>query len=115
MERISFAFISFTACLGIRLADDLRLAGQLVAGKAQSLARGLLGDARDLEHDPARLDYRNPVLGRTLTGTHTGLSGLRSDRLVGEYLYPDLAAALKGCALAYSCGEFFTLQENNFL
>src|SRR5699024_7521422 len=39
-------------------------------------------------------DYRDPVLGRTLTGTHTGLGGLRSDRLVGEYLYPDLAAAL---------------------
>ena len=49
MERISFAFILFTTVLGIRLADYAGLAGQLVAGETQGLARYFLTYAGSLE------------------------------------------------------------------
>src|SRR5699024_10432192 len=94
--RISLAFILFTYFLNFQVLalHDLALDGQLVAGQAQGLAGDFLGHAGDLEHDAAGLDDGNPVLGGTLTGTHTGLSGLLGDGLVGEDLDPDLTATL---------------------
>ena len=59
--------------------SDLKAKTQGEPIEVKMCIRDSLGDARDLEHDPARLDYRDPVLGRTLTGTHTGLGGLRSE------------------------------------
>src|SRR5262245_49593246 len=46
--------------------DHLGLHGQLGPGQAQRLFRQRLRDARELEHDAARLDHRHPVLRRTL-------------------------------------------------
>src|SRR5256885_533872 len=50
--------------------------------------------ARQLEHHAARLDHRDPALRRALARAHAGLGRLRRDRLVGEDVDPDLAAAL---------------------
>src|SRR5699024_10829335 len=47
-----------------------------------------------LKEHTARLYNGNPVLGASLTGTHSSLSGFFSNRLVGEDLDPDLTATL---------------------
>jgi hypothetical protein len=39
-------------------------------------------------------DDGDPILGRTLAGSHSGFGRLLGDWFIGEYLYPDLAAAL---------------------
>ena len=96
IARTSVAFISFTYFLGFEILalDDLRLDGQLVAGQTQGLAGDLFGNTGDLKHDTAGLDYCDPILGGTLTGTHAGLGRLLGDGLVGEDLDPDLTATL---------------------
>src|SRR5574344_60841 len=95
IARTSLAFISFTYFLGLDLAlDDLGLDRQLVAGKTQSFASGLFGDAGDLEHDTTGLNNCHPIFRGAFTGTHTGLSRLLSNGLIGEDLDPDLTAAL---------------------
>src|SRR5439155_25974088 len=73
---------------------ELRLDGQLAARESQRFLRERLRHAGELEHDAARLDNRDPVLGRALPGTHAGLGRLLADRLVREDVDPDLAAAL---------------------
>src|SRR5919198_6228459 len=45
---------------------ELRLQRQLRAGQAQRLLGERLGHAGELEHDPARLDHRDPLLGPAL-------------------------------------------------
>src|SRR5687768_15436865 len=76
------------------LDHELRADRQLVAGEAHRLAGDRLRDARHLEHDPARLDDRHPVVGRALAGAHPDLRRLLGDRLVREDPDPDAAAAL---------------------
>ena len=58
------------------------------------IAGDIFGDAGDLKHDTAGLNNGNPILRGALTGTHTGLSRLLSDGLIGEDLDPDLTATL---------------------
>src|SRR6185437_879643 len=72
----------------------LRLDGELHPGEAHGLAGERLGNSGELEHDAARLDDGDPVLGRALAGAHAGLRGLLRRRLVREDVDPDLAAAL---------------------
>src|SRR5690606_22754394 len=80
---------------GTSLTDDeTGLHGQLVLRAAHGLARELLGDTRELEHHAARLDVRDPPLGRALAGTHAGLGGLLGQRTVGVDVDPHLAATL---------------------
>src|SRR5829696_1510006 len=74
--------------------DELRLHRQLLTGQAQRLLRERLRHARELEHHAARLDHDDPTLGRALPLAHPGLGGLLRERLVGEDVDPDLAAAL---------------------
>src|SRR4051794_17253819 len=74
--------------------NDLRLHRQLPPGQPQRLACQRLGNTRELEHDPAGLDDRDPVLGRTLPGAHARLGGLRGHGLVRKDVDPDLPAAL---------------------
>src|SRR5215211_4701223 len=73
---------------------ELRLDRQLHAGEAHRLAREVLLDARELEHDAAGLHDRHPVFRRALPRAHARLGGLLGDRLVGEDVDPDLAATL---------------------
>src|SRR5205807_8916672 len=73
---------------------ELGLDRQLAPGKAQSLLRQWLGHARELEHDAAGLDDRDPVLRGALAGAHARLGRLLADRLVREDVDPDLPAAL---------------------
>src|SRR4051794_37451846 len=73
---------------------ELGLDGELLAGEADGLAGERLRNAGELEHDAARLDDRDPVLGRALAGAHAGLRRLLRRRLVREDVDPDLAAAL---------------------
>src|SRR3954452_7574753 len=73
---------------------ELGLHRQLAPGEAQRLLRERLGDAGQLEHDAARLDDGDPVLGRSLAGPHARLGRLLGHRLVREDVDPDLAAAL---------------------
>jgi hypothetical protein len=63
-----------------------------VSGQPDRLACERLGDAGDLEHDPARLHDGDPALGVPLTGPLTGLGGLLRVGLVREDVDPDLAA-----------------------
>ena len=65
-----------------------------MGSQTQRLARGLFRNAGNLEQDAAGLHNGNPVLGRTLTGTHSGLSGLLSHGLIGEDLDPNLTATV---------------------
>src|SRR5829696_3634347 len=74
--------------------DELRLHRQLLAGQAQRLLRERLRHARELEHHATRLDHDDPALGGALPLAHPGLGGLLRERLVGEDVDPDLAAAL---------------------
>ena len=60
-----------------------------MAGQTERLAGDIFGDAGDLKHDTAGLNNGNPILRGALTGTHTGLSRLLSDGLIGEDLDPD--------------------------
>src|SRR3954454_19961430 len=73
---------------------ELGLDGQLLAGEADGLAGERLRNPGELEHDAARLDDRDPVLGRALAGAHARLRRLLGRRLVGEDVDPDLATAL---------------------
>src|SRR5512146_1763179 len=73
---------------------ELRLDRQLLPGEAKRLLRQRLRHAGELEHHLARLDDRDPALGRALAGAHAGLGGLLGERLVREEVDPDLAAAL---------------------
>src|SRR5581483_4655254 len=75
-------------------AHELRLDRQLLAGEAERLLGERLVHARELEHDPARLDDGDPALGRALALAHARLGRLLRVRLVGEDVDPDLAAAL---------------------
>ena len=65
-----------------------------MAGQTQGLTGDLFGNTGDLKHDTAGLNNCDPVLGRALTGAHTGLGRLLGDGLIGEDLDPDLTAAL---------------------
>src|SRR6266496_709577 len=53
-----------------------------------------LRHAGELEHHATRLDDRDPVLRRALSGAHAGLSRLLGSGLVREDVDPDLATAL---------------------
>ena len=57
---------------------------QFVTGLPHGFSSKVLRDTGELEHHSAGLDDRHPELGRTLAGTHAGLSRLRRDRLVAE-------------------------------
>src|SRR5437763_3141871 len=65
---------------------------QLPAREAQGFLGKPLVDAGQLEHDAARLDDGDPVLGRALAGAHARLGRLLRHRLVREDVDPDLAA-----------------------
>src|SRR3954451_19926630 len=84
--------------------DDLRLHGQLVAREAKRLLRKRLRHAGELEHHAARLHDRDPRLGRALALAHARLGRLLCDRLVGEDVDPDLAAALDLARHRDTCG-----------
>ena len=73
---------------------ELGLDRQLVAGQAHRLLGEVLRHARELEHHAPRLDDGDPALGVALARAHAGLGGLLRERLVGEDVDPDLAAAL---------------------
>src|SRR3954466_10354857 len=73
---------------------ELGLDGELLAGEADGLAGERLRNAGELEHHAARLDDRDPVLGRALAGAHARLRRLLRRRLVREDVDPDLPAAL---------------------
>src|SRR5437868_12071034 len=75
-------------------AHEFRLDRQILARKAQRVLGERLGHARELEHDAAGLDHRDPPLGRALALAHARLGRLLRERLVGEDVDPDLAAAL---------------------
>src|SRR6185295_18368483 len=74
--------------------DELGLHRQLVPREAHGLTGERLGHAGQLEHHAARLDHRDPALGRALAGAHAGLGGLLGHGLVGIDVDPDLAATL---------------------
>ena len=79
MLRISFAFIIIHHHVSVSAAlraTIFVLQGSLWLARRMSLAGGILGNAGDLKHNSARLHNGNPILGRTFTGTHTGLGGL---------------------------------------
>src|SRR6266516_6542228 len=79
----------------IRLSfHELRLERNLRARETKRFLGERLRDAGELEHHPAGLDDRDPVLRRALAGAHAGLGGLLRRRLVREDVDPDLAAAL---------------------
>src|SRR3954447_21888147 len=91
----SFRLRSWLALKEIRLPfHELGLHRQLAPGEAQRLLRERLGDAGQLEHDAARLDDGDPVLGRALARAHARLGRLLGHRLVREDVDPALAAAL---------------------
>src|SRR3954452_4811157 len=73
---------------------ELRLHGQLLRGEPQGFLRKRLRHAGELEHDAARLDDGHPSFGRALALAHARLGRLLRERLVGEDVDPDLAAAL---------------------
>src|SRR5690606_32391634 len=50
--------------------NEARANRQLGSAQAQSLAGDLLADAVNLEHDPARLDARRPVIDGALALAH---------------------------------------------
>src|SRR6188474_1222971 len=72
----------------------LRLDGELHPGEAHGLAGKRLGNSGELEHDAARLDDGDPVLGRALAGAHAGFGRLLRHRLVGKNVDPDFSTAL---------------------
>src|SRR5688572_1971667 len=74
--------------------DELGLDRELLDGALHGAASELLVHAGQLEHDPARLDHRDPALGVALARAHAGLGRLLGDGLVREDVDPDLAAAL---------------------
>src|SRR6187431_21942 len=76
------------------LNNELRVDRQLVACETHGLPGDRLRDARHLEHHPARLDHRDPVVGGPLAGSHPDLRRLLCDRLVREDPDPDASTAL---------------------
>ena len=62
--------------------------------ETHSFSCDFFADARDLEHNSAGLDYCDPKLRGTFTGTHTSTESLGSYRLIREDLDPDLTATL---------------------
>src|SRR5205823_6534136 len=88
---------------------------QLPAREAQGFLGKPLVDAGQLEHDAARLDDGDPVLGRALAGAHAGLGRLLGHRLVREDVDPDLAASADLAGHRDSCGlglaGFFELRR----
>src|SRR6478735_5609111 len=93
-DSLFFDFI-VPSSLGDAL-NEARLDRQLRRAKTQSLAGGVLRDAVDLEHDPARLDPGGPEFRRALALAHADLGRLRRDRHVREDADPDAARALHG-------------------
>src|SRR6267143_5781538 len=73
---------------------EFGLERDLRARETKRFLRQRLRHAGELEHHPAGLDDRDPVLGRALAGAHAGLGRLLRRRLVREDVDPDLAAAL---------------------
>src|SRR5690606_27553282 len=67
---------------------------QLHRAETQRLARDLLADAVDLEHDPAGLDAGGPEIDRALARAHPHLDRLGRDRNVREDADPDPALTL---------------------
>src|SRR5690625_8048168 len=73
----------------------LRLSGQLVLRQAQCLAGEFLRyPSAYFEEHPPGTDNRHPVLGRTLTFTHSGFSRLLGDRLIRKNANPHLTGTL---------------------
>src|SRR4029077_19019405 len=93
IARMSSLFISAMALLRNAL-DEACLDRQLAARQRQRLARGLHGDAVDLENHAAGLDPRHPQFRRTLAGAHADLGRLLRHRHVREHADPDAAGAL---------------------
>src|SRR4051812_15956091 len=89
MSRSVLAFKEISLSL-----HDLGLHGQLLARELQRFLGQRLRDARQLEHDAARLHDGDPVLRGALARAHARLGRLLRDRLVGEDVDPDLAATL---------------------
>src|SRR5690606_9772051 len=92
MARTSLAFMTLPS-LGDAL-DEPGAHRQLGGSEPQRLARGLLVDAVDLEHDPARLHPAGPVFRRALALAHTDLGRLGRHRHVREYPDPHPAGPL---------------------
>src|SRR5690606_24469046 len=85
---------AFMAC-PLLLCDALyeaRLDRELGCPEPQRLARNILGDTVDLEHDAAGLHAAGPELDRALALTHTNFGGLCGDRNVRKH--PDPHATL---------------------
>src|SRR5215468_10103599 len=93
IARMSSAFISAMALLRNAL-DEARLDRQLGGGERERLARGLHGNAVDLEDHAAGLDPRHPQFRRALAGAHADFGRLLRHRKVGEYADPDAAGTL---------------------
>src|SRR2546428_10481821 len=74
---------------------EARLYRELVRRKAQRLLGENPVHAAYFEDHAPGPHHRDPVVGRALARTHPDLSGLLGDRLVGEDVDPDLAAALE--------------------
>src|SRR5207237_1295511 len=73
---------------------ELGLDRQLLPCEAERLLRQRLRYAGELEHDAPRLDHGDPAFRRALALAHPRLGRLLRERLVGEDVDPDLAAAL---------------------
>ena len=82
---LHFIFKLFFGC-------ETALDRELMHSKTHSFACNIFSNAAHFEHYSARLNNGYPIFGRTFTGTHSSFSRLFSDRLVGEYLDPNLTA-----------------------
>src|SRR4051794_28051131 len=71
--------------------DEARCERQFGGGKLEGLAGDLVLDAVELEHDPPRLDARDPELRRSLAAAHADLGGLLRYRHIREDADPDAA------------------------
>src|ERR1700735_37128 len=72
--------------------DEAGLKRKLVGGQTHRLFGELRGNAFHLEQDAAGANNADPMIGGTLTFTHTGFSRLLGNGLVREQTEPDLAA-----------------------
>src|SRR6185369_11721858 len=76
---------------------------QLVRSQTHGFAGILLRDPFHLEQDLARPHHRDPMIGRTLSLTHTGFSRLLGNRLVREKTDLYLAATLDEPGHGHAC------------